>query len=334
MKKLFTLFTLLVLGLGSANAQNDTLLYENFNDSTIELTWATINNGNDTVYVSLDADGLTDANGRPANWFWNPTAFAGDDTTGCIFSSSWFSTVAVCANYFITPPVQINGNTAQLSWRSAPRQTPLYLDGYKVLVSTTDNLETSFTDTLFVAAEYVGGSSANGFNFAAYTFSPGFVHGADSTFIDFDNAATAADSARTIGLLQPQSVSLAQYAGQTVYIAWLHDSEDDNLIAVDDILVTGQATQGIAETELLRDAVLFPNPATTRTTLRFSGAKAGNATLRVYALDGSLKMFTNVNLNGFTQEVGIPTADLSAGNYIVVAESNGAMTRLPLVVVR
>lgn len=333
MKKLFTLFTLLVLGFGSASAQNDTLLYENFNDSTVELTWATINNGNDTVYVSLDADGLNDANGRPINWFWTPNAFAGDDTTGCIFSSSWFDVIGVCANYFITPPVQINGNSGQLSWRSAPRQTPRYVDGYKVLVSTTDNLETSFTDTLFVAGEFISGSSTNGFNYAAYSFTPGFIHGSDSTYIEFPGATTT-DSANAIGLLRPFSVSLSQYAGQTIYIAWLHDSEDDNLIAVDDILVTGQATQGIAESELLRNAVLFPNPATTSTTLRFSGAKAGNATLRVYALDGSLKMFTNVNLSGFTQEIGIPTADLAAGNYIVVAESNGAMTRMPLVVVR
>ncbi|MFM1745537.1 MAG: hypothetical protein RLZZ630_1474 [Bacteroidota bacterium] len=333
MKKTFTLFTLLLLGIVSANAQNDTLLYENFNDSTVELTWATINNGNDTVFVSLDADGFNDANGRPANWFWSATAFAGDDTTGCIFSSSWFDVVAICANYFITPPVQINGNTAQLSWRSAPRQTPRYVDGYKVLVSTTDNLETSFTDTLFVAGEFISGSSTNGFNYAAYSFTPGFIHGSDSTYIEFPGSTTT-DSANAIGLLRPFTASLAQYAGQTIYIAWLHDSEDDNLIAVDDILVTGQAAQGIAESELLSNAVLYPNPATTATTLRFSGTKAGQASLRVYALDGSLKMFTNATLSGFTQEIGIPTAELSAGNYIVVAESNGAMTRLPLVVTR
>ncbi|MCE2847445.1 MAG: T9SS type A sorting domain-containing protein [Sphingobacteriales bacterium] len=333
MKNLYTL--LLALLMGSAVQAQDTLLYENF-DVDNSLNWATINNGNDTIFVNLDADGLNDAsgNGFPSNWFWSQGAFAGNDSTGCIISNSWVTPVDTTFNYFISPPIAITGSNGQVSWTSAPSQTPLYLDGYLVKVSTTDNLETSFTDTLFQAAEYESGSSSNGFNFAAYTFSPGFVHGADSLYVDLAGAATASDSARANGLLRPFSASLAQYAGQTIYIAWIHKSFDDFLVAIDDILVTGQAATGLQENQLLSGAVIYPNPTSDLCKLRFNGSEAGVATLRIFSTEGKQQLFSAVRLNGFAQEFDLPVSSLSAGHYILVAESAGKSTRLPLVVVR
>jgi hypothetical protein len=40
-------------------------------------------------------------------------------------------------------------------------------------------------------------------------------------------------------LLAPWSVDLTPYSNQTVYIGFLHNSDDDNFIALDDILVMG-----------------------------------------------------------------------------------------------
>jgi hypothetical protein len=311
-----------------AKAQNDTLLYDNF-DVDNSSNWNLFNNGNDTVWVSFDLDANVDANSRPGNWFWSPNAFGGNDSTGCVFSSSWFNTPAACANYFITPPIQIIDGAAVLNWKSAPRQTPRYLDGYQVLVSTTDNYEISFTDTLFSAAEYTSGGSANGFNFSLYGFTPGFQHGADSTYVEFD-----ADSSAFVGLLRPFSVSLAQYSGQTIYIAFLHDAFDDNLIAIDDILVTGNLSVGINETELLTSATLYPNPATDRAHLRFNTSKAGNTNFSIYDVQGRIVKSQSMYLTGLAQEIVIPVRDLATGHYTLVAESNGNVSRFPMVIAK
>jgi len=328
MKKTITLTLLILIAAFRVQAQNDTLVYENF-DVDNSASWAIFNSGNDTTWVSFDLDALADANGRPGNWFWNATAFGGNDTTGCIFSSSWFGVPAACANYFITPPIDIIDATAVLNWRSCPRQTPRYLDGYKILVSTTDNFESSFTDTIFEAGEYLSGAAANGYNFSLYGFSNGFIHGADTLYVEFET-----DSSAFIGLMRPFSVSLAQYSGQTIYIAFLHDAFDDNLIAVDDILVTGSLTQGLNEEEVLTNATVYPNPASERVQLRFNKAKAGVTSFRIYDLKGNLVKTRDMQLSGFAQEVSIPVVDLSAGNYIVVAQNGNASTRLPLVIVK
>ena len=327
MKKIILLLFILSTAF-YAKAQNDTLLYDNF-DVDNSLDWSPFNNGNDTVWVSFDVDGLADANGRPQNWYWSPNAFGGNDSTGCVFSSSWFNIIAASDNYFITPPIVIVDNAAVLNWKSAPRQTPRYLDGYEILVSTTDNFEPSFTDTIFSAAEYLTGAGTNGFNFSLYGFSNGFIHGSDSTYVEFD-----ADSSAWIGLLRPFNVSLAQYAGQTIYIAFHHNSEDDNLIAVDDILVTGNLSVGINETELLTSATLYPNPTTDRAHLRFNTSKAGNTNFSIYDVQGRIVKSQSMYLTGFAQEIVIPVRDLTTGHYTLVAESNGSVSRFPMVIAK
>lgn len=327
MKKIILLLFILSTAF-YAKAQNDTLLYDNF-DVDNSLDWSPFNNGNDTVWVSFDVDGLTDANNRPQNWYWSPNAFGGFDSTGCVFSSSWFNVPAACDNYFITPPIEILDQAAVLNWKSAPRQTPRYLDGYEILVSTTNNFEVSFTDTIFRAAEYTSGTSANGFDFSLYGFTPGFQHGADSTYVEFD-----ADSSAFVGLLRPFSVSLAQYSGQTIYIAFHHNAFDDNLIAVDDILVTGNLSVGISETELLTSATLYPNPATDRAHLRFNTSKAGNTNFSIYDVQGRIVKSHSMYLTGLAQEIVIPVRDLATGHYTLVAESNGSVSRFPMVIAK
>jgi hypothetical protein len=325
MKKITLLFTFLSFAF-FAKAQNDTLLYDNF-DVDNSANWGLFNNGNDTIWISFDVDANMDANGRPGNWFWSPNAFGGNDSTGCVFSSSWFNIPAACLNYFITPPISIVDPTAVLNWKSAPRQTPRYLDGYKVLVSTTNNFEVSFTDTLFAAAEYTSGSSSNGYNFSLYGFTPGFIHGADTTYVEFDT-----DSSAWIGLLRPFSVSLAQYSGQTIYIAFVHDAFDDNLIAIDDILVTGNLSAGLNEQEVFLGATLYPNPATDRIQLRFNTSKGGNTNFSIIDIQGRIVKSNTMPLSGFAQGVNIPISDLSTGHYTLVAESNGSVSRFPFII--
>lgn len=313
MKKLLLL--LISLPVLQLNAQNDTLLYENF-DVDPTATWLPVNNGNDLDWVNYDQDGLADANNRPQSWYWGDVGFSTiDGLDGCLYSSSWLTGfLPGNRNYLITPPIYIADANATLSWASAPYQTPLYVDGYSVLVSTTDNLESSFTDVLFQAGQYLSGAGAS---YSAYTFSPGFVHGEDGTYIEFDT-----DSARFIGEQRPFSQSLAAYAGQTIYIAFLHDADDDNLISIDDILVTGTLV-GLNEAAAEISLNISPNPASDRIELSYKLLNSGTVVADIYDVKGSKVMSVNQNQVAGIQRSNIDVSELSAGLYNVVLTTSG-----------
>jgi hypothetical protein len=308
-KNLLTLFMCLFF-VSTVVAQNDTLLYENFDvDNTA--SWLPFNSGNDLTWVNFDADGLPDANNRPQEWFWSDAGFSTiDENDGCLFSSSWLAGfLPGNRNWLMTPPIQIVDASAMLYWSSAPRQTPLYLDGYTVLVSTTDNIEASFTDTIFQAAQYLAGT---GNNFAAYTFSPGFVHGMDGTYIEFD-----ADSSRWIGEQRPFSASLASYAGQTIYIAFLHDADDDNLISIDDLLVKGTLV-GLSELEQELGFNVYPNPVSDKLELNYKLNNTQPVVAEISDVRGAVVMSSgrSIQIAG-QQKLTIDVSKLAAGTYDV-----------------
>lgn len=319
MKKLL-MISMFALSANMVFAQSDTLLYENF-DVDPTSNYLPFNSGNDTQWVNFDADALPDANARPQEWFWSEGGFSTvDSVDACLFSSSWLAGfLPGNRNWLMTPPIQIVDASAVLSWESAPRQTPLYIDGYSVLVSTTDNIESSFTDTLFQAGQFLTGS---GNDFSAYTFSPGFVHGADGTYTEFD---AAADSSRLIGVFRPFTASLAQYAGQTIYIAFLHDADDDNLISLDDILVTGTAV-GLNEIKNELGLSLFPNPASAKVELSYTLAASSSVIADVYDMRGSKVLsFNNGMQPAGNQKLTVDVSELSSGVYNVVLNAAGTV---------
>jgi len=318
MKKLLLSVCALSLA-GIVNAQNDTLVYENFDvDNTA--SYLPINSGNDQTWVNLDADGIPDFNGRPQEWFWSESGFADvDSSDGCLFSSSWLQGFAPGnRNWLMLPPITVVDANAQLSWKSAPRQTPSYIDGYSVLISTTDNNESSFTDVAFQAGQYLTGQ---GPAFSGYTFSTGFVHGEDGTYIQPDPANAAGDA--NFGEQRPFTYSLAQYQGQTIYIAFLHDADDDNLISLDDILVTGtfaSLSENAADVALS----VFPNPAVEKVELSYILEKTGQVYAEIYDAKGAKVMDIS---RGFqiagNQKLSINVASLQAGIYNVVLNAAG-----------
>jgi hypothetical protein len=322
MKKTLLILSFLSIIAGTAFSQNDTLLFENF-DVDPTLNYAAFNSGNDTTWVDFDADGLPDANARPQNWYWSEGAFSTpDEFDACLFSSSWLAGfLPGNRNWLMTPPIDLTNVTgATLSWESAPRQTPLYLDGYTVLLSTTDNIESSFTDTLFQAAQFLTGT---GNDWSTYTFSPGFVHGLDGTYIEYDPTSTAGDSSRFIGVFRPFSASLAQYSGQTVYIAFLHDSDDDNLVALDDILITGTLV-GINELADNISLNVYPNPATDKVNVSFTLKNSSQVRGEIYDVRG-VKVMTLIDGTQpqGSQKVSADISSFADGLYNLVLTVDG-----------
>ncbi|MBP9151938.1 MAG: choice-of-anchor J domain-containing protein, partial [Flavobacteriales bacterium] len=179
MKKTYLFVLLAQLIIGSVNAQNDTLLWENFEAETLDYIVIDYPTGEPNYYptwLNFDVDGIADGSGsdRPEEWFV-AFGFADVDSSNTVLASnSWLQGVGdVVENWLISPRLHIQDNLANLYWKSAPYQLPRYLDGYKVLVSTTDNLETSFTDTLAVFAEFNGALTTDIEDTATYVFTQG-----------------------------------------------------------------------------------------------------------------------------------------------------------------
>lgn len=351
MKKLYTLIVGLFIA-GVSFAQ-DTLLFEDF-ELTRFYDTLLINDGNpppantvDANWYSYDADGLADGSGnnRPAGYFavqpWSVVdqyeTVYGDvsnpDTNTCISASSWNNLGAAGAemNWLITPSVQLGAHDT-LFWKSAPRQTPRYLDGYKVKISTTDNSDLSFTTTLFNAAENTALGSDT--TFSTFTFSGGsptpFIHGQDGTYIDI--AGTGTNPAH-MGQLRPFSIALDAYANQKVFIAFLHDSHDDNLIAFDDVMIRGDHSVGINENKLDLGLNLFPNPATDKVQVNYELSAETTVTITVYDLTGKLvNTISKGNQAQGRHFAFINTAEMAKGFYTVTVQTTTGISTAKLIV--
>ncbi len=322
MKHFFFFSLLLCLITKLSIAQSDTLFFENFEVNDPDSIFLIgIPSGFDPSGLNYDADQIPDGSGagRPDEWFLIYGFADADSADICFGSNSWTNNPDPVANYLILPPLQIVDTTAKLTWESAPRQTPRFLDGYYVVVSTSCNVEDCFLDTLFKAAEYISaGNLDTDSGFSHYTFSPGFVHGEDGDYIEYHN-----DSARFIGTLHPFTESLSQYAGQTIYIAFVHGTHDDNLIEVDDILVTGTAFTGIQTPVVNNELQVFPNPASNVINLQFKLQQTSRITIDILNAEGKVVMSKEAGtwLKG-NEKISLNVSRLSAGNYQVRIHTN------------
>ncbi len=278
----------------------DTILFEDFQSQTIPASW-----------LNIDVDGNTDANGRPQDWFITADleTTTGTDTNWVAASSSWFTPFAQANNWLILDSVAICDPAVLLQWQSAPFEGPGFADGYKVLCSpTADTTFASFTDTLAVLAEDVGGGAG--------TPGPGWVHSSYNG---------------TRGVLETWVVPMSAYNNTTVRIAYVHDSDDDNLLLVDNIflgLVSGgdmrQVSASFGEYPIV--------PIDQIQAMTFSGAienngatTLNNAAFNVEVFDGAAGSVYTGNstvaaLAAFTDtllSVGTYTPPAAADNYSV-----------------
>lgn len=344
MKKVI-LFSAAVLlsGVVSVKAQ-DTLLYESFQfvmDSYLqEIVSPPPAVTVDSDWYNFDRDQKNDMNGRPGGWFQTVAVADADtfdlftmDTNVVMASSSWFDSPELADNWLITQNIQL-GDHDTLFWRSAPRQTPRYLDGYEVLLSTTTNDDLAFTHVLFTAAEMTDLSTVAGdsTNFDNFEFSTGFVHGQDSTYIEQEAPGSAYK-----GQLRPFWVALDNYANQNVFIAFHHNSYDDNLITIDDILVRGTASNPFAGIKEKSNADLglnvFPNPASESVQVNFTLASQSTVAVTVSDVTGKVVYSENKgSMSQGRQFAVINTADLAKGFYTVAVQTQYGRNTTKLIV--
>ncbi|MBK5284024.1 MAG: T9SS type A sorting domain-containing protein [Bacteroidia bacterium] len=294
---------------------------------------------NDVNWYNYDGDGLPDQSGatpaRADEWYWVSSGFVNVDSTGGMMSNSWTNDPAAVENWLITPSIPITDGTGSVSWSSAPRQTPRYLDGYRVLVSTTTNSLASFTDTIFTAGEYTGeqipmlDSTFNSFIFSPVGPSV-FIHGMDGNDVFYNG-----DSIRLVGILHTFTQSLSAYSGQTIYLAFLHLTHDDNLLILDNILVKGTGTISVNEinAEPMK-LYAYPNPANKKVNLNFTLNKSSDVVIRVTDILGN--EITSQSLNNISGKYSfsLNTESLSAGTYYYSVTSDSGKSNNKFVVVK
>jgi hypothetical protein len=207
------------------------------------------------------------------------------------------------------------------------------MDGYSVVVSTSDFDPTSFSDTLFRHAQMIPPlpdsadilpAALNPDNFLFFP-ADGYIH-ADRytieqyfTFVDGESTYTA--------LLEPHSVSLADFEGETIFIMFLHDSDDDNLISIDNILVTGSlptSNQDIAKQQVHFQT--FPNPVKNTLIVNYRLEEKSEVQLSIYNMEGKLvrNVLNDTHQPGnYTENVNL--RDLSSGTYFARLMVNGEL---------
>ena len=319
-------------------AQNDTIYYQNFNKTpnTINRTPPLLV---DTALLIYDQDNLPDGRGRAQNWFRSSAFTRKDSTAGSVFaSSSWLeSGLNGNRNYLILPRFWVVDNQTTLNWKSAPYQAPRYMDGYAVVVSISgSNGAADFTDTIFRAAQMIpnaNGSIGTGKNPANYRFSGGYIHANNFTdTLYFKNrASTASDTTVYDCLLEPHSINLSAYNGRQISVAFVHNSDNDNMISIDDIFVKGQrvstSIQGLSQGF---DIKTYPNPTRNDLNIDYVLQKNTPVLYSIYDLNGKLVWQQNggIQLNGAHFQK-IDVSAMPAGNYVfkLLAENIGVFTQ-------
>jgi hypothetical protein len=334
MKKLLLNLSLLFL-VGQSVCAQDTLLFENFESGAPDNYSLNPPTGTENFWINFDGDGLPDGSsgGRPLEWFAGIGYDLNDTNNTVAVSNSWTNDPNTpIQNWIMSPPITVSDASYTLFWKSAPYQTPYYLDGYKVLVSTSNNLESSFTDTLAVFAEYE--SRLNPLpdsTYNSYTFSEGFVHGADGQYVVYPG-----DSARLRGLLRPDSVNLAAYAGQTIYLGFVADSHDDNLLFIDDIMVYSPTANAIRENSNQDfNMQLYPNPASAISRVNFTVDRFSPVIISIMDAQGKIvKRFDRGQLMSGNHFADLDLSNIPQGNYFVQISSNNKTEASKLTIVK
>ncbi len=223
-------------------------------------------------------------------------------------------------NWLILPPVEITGDLASIEWKSASYYGPYWLDGYKVLVSTTDNFPASFTDTVFVAAEMINAVPQNKFGSLDpkyYKFSTGYVHA--NIFTDtvyFLETPDPFGFPNLLGQFEPHAADLSKFKGKKIYIAFLHDSHCDAHLQIDDIVVVDNKTIATSELPGLGFWSVSPNPARDFSNLKIEISRPVAAQVFLQDVSGKiLKTWDLGNLPTGETNVKLDLAGLPAGLF-------------------
>jgi len=318
----------------------DTLLLERAQGTFFADSFPT---GFNTGWVNYDEDGQPQTCFTDDTYGWvvaQDAAESGDPAENYAFTScSWLNNsgdVFPCGpknrNWLITPPVHLNGAEARLNWKSLSRDGPSFVDGYVVMVSTTTNFPDAFTDTLFKAAQMIrqlSGPAFTSLDPADYLYTPNaYVHANTYTndayfFLNYDDVAMVEF---LNGRLEPHSVDLSAYLGETIYIAFLHNSDCDFILQIDDIVITDDSVVGVQGPLAVHRFDLSPNPVSGPVRINFELVNPQPVQARLSDAFG--RTLWTAHVEAVETQIIADFGQLPAGVYTLVLQAaDGIITR-------
>lgn len=328
---LVLLFTFIQLSF----AQNDTLIWNDFqtmdlDPSTSDDVFSVADESTTDIWINWDEDGTAD-NQNEISQFYSGLEFMQQidtmvvDTNVVASAVSWLLNLETySSNWLITPAIDVVDDQATLHWKSAMLQGPRYMDGYKVkiLVGSNNYLDADSVHTVFEAAEMrdilaeVGDTVAKD----SFSFTTGYIHAdcftLEEYFAWFDDTS---EGMLYRGGLEPHSLSLAEFAGQTIHVAFHHDSSDDNVISFDDILLLGSLPSNTIN-QNVEDFrfISYPNPATNFVNIMYRLKESSPVQLSIFDMNGKrVKTVVSPSMLQGEQNHKVPVFDLPQGNYFI-----------------
>lgn len=301
------------------NANMDTLVYMNFDTSS---TIPDFNNGG--PWFNFSYDNLTTANGDPTEWFQADSVAIQDVATGDTLrftnmglSISWMTGFANGnRNALGTPGITITEPGAILQFTTMPVQGPQWMDGMTIKVDDIGDAQSPTADTLTQLKQYRGSGDGPLWDttYQWMTVPGDTLH----TQYNYDpSLASFGDSGNATVALMYVELSLDAYVGQTIHISFYHDSDDDNGIFLDDIVVMQPLASGLSDDNFAYSK-LYPNPASSDVTFEFNAFDNAENSVELFDVNSRLVKSVNINNDGFgVQKVNIPTSDLNRGIYFV-----------------
>ena len=320
----------------------DTLVSERFeSDPTPFMLPAP--SGDDEDWVNWDIDqvaSLCVENGpTPQGWYWegdlsyaNPGDTDNDAFTSCSFLDLP-SEESHNRNWLILSPIFIPDSSYWLCWRSLAFQGPMFVDGYKVLVSkeSNDPADGYYLDTVFVAAQMLSAVNLGSLSTNDYIYSEGYIQANSYTDTNYYFTGFTPNGLPFYrGRLEPHAASLKQYAGHSIYIAFLHDSDDDNLIQLDDIIISNSKTTAATALENTLFFNVMPNPV--RDAAYFSWKMKAPQDGRLVVTDHAGKLVTQQTFSSREEgQMFVKTQNWTPGVYYCTLETAGSRTTRKLV---
>jgi hypothetical protein len=311
-KNFILLVVVLCVSFSQANAQTDIFL-EDFELGQLQAGWLSADLDQKTASQAAWAGDL-----EPSPWVIFNEATPENVDNVAVSATSWFAPLECCANdWIITPGIEIPASGGFLSWNFKQGQTE-WPDGYKVIISTTGGAIEDFANNAddLVNIEYLGdvifsassGCEATPGSCCGITPNPGTPELTLNCCTDSywaghcDGSGT--NYADNWGL---ELRDLSDYAGQTVYIAFQHDANDQVAIIIDNIRVFTPVDYEVEISNAIQPSSYGFIPLSQTVPMEFL-AKASNT---------GANNLTNVRL-------GVTINDWSTGSAILVYEDNGS----------
>jgi hypothetical protein len=213
-------------------------------------------------YSVVDNDGLTpDAQVANFSDAWISLQDPENSADTIVGSTSFFSPTGTASRWLITPAISLGAYGNFIEWQAKSHDAS-YPDDYMLLVSTTDNQISSFTDTIYTVI---------GENFEWTT--------------------------------RQVSLSANGYNSETVYLAFVNNTEDGFILYLDDLHAWKEDPVSVNEIAAAIQVNVYPNPMTEIVNVETS---AQLIQIELLSLNGDLILSSkNASLNLSNYPVGV-----------------------------